>query len=119
MVTPVTGSTTTPASEATENREERRYYCQKWPTDVSAILTDAGSMVEWVKCSSCVVPFALPAGDTDSDGDWDATDSTAITRVADGKVSALAATTGPDHWPRSLAPITGPDHWLGRCGGGG
>jgi RHS repeat-associated protein len=36
-------------------------------------------MVEWVKYSSYGVPFALPAGDTDSDGDWDATDSAAIT----------------------------------------
>src|SRR5690606_29755538 len=55
--------------------EERRYYCQNWRADVSAVLTDAGSMVEWVKYSSYGVPFALPAGDTDSDGDWDATDS--------------------------------------------
>jgi RHS repeat-associated protein len=60
---------------ADDKREERRYYCQNWRADVSAILTDAGSMVEWVKYSSYGVPFALPAGDTDSDGDWDATDS--------------------------------------------
>src|SRR5690606_22484404 len=59
--------------------EERRYYCQNWRADVSAVLTDAGSMVEWVKYSPYGVPFALPAGDTDSDGDWDATDSSAIT----------------------------------------
>jgi len=64
---------------ADDKREERRYYCQNWRADVSAILTDAGSMVEWVKYSSYGVPFALPAGDTDSDGDWDATDSTRIT----------------------------------------
>jgi hypothetical protein len=66
-------------SAADDKREERRYYCQNWRADVSAILTDAGSMVEWVKYSSYGVPFALPAGDTDSDGDWDATDSTRIT----------------------------------------
>ncbi|MCC6285056.1 MAG: hypothetical protein IT439_07095 [Phycisphaerales bacterium] len=65
--------------EAEDERGERRYYCQNWRADVSAILTDAGSMVEWVKYSSYGVPFALPAGDTDSDGDWDATDSAAIT----------------------------------------
>ncbi|MFN7021239.1 MAG: RHS repeat-associated core domain-containing protein [Phycisphaerales bacterium] len=62
-------------SAADDKREERRYYCQNWRADVSAILTDAGSMIEWVKYSSYGVPFALPAGDTDSDGDWDATDS--------------------------------------------
>jgi len=55
--------------------EERVYFCQNWRADVSAILTDTGKMVEWVKHSAYGVPFALPAGDTDSDGDWDATDS--------------------------------------------
>jgi len=65
--------------EAADERGERRYYCQNWRADVSAILTDTGSMVEWVKYSSYGVPFALPAGDTDSDGDWDATDSAGIT----------------------------------------
>jgi len=45
---------------------------------VVALLTDAGEMVEWVKHSAYGGPFALPAGDTDSDGDWDATDSNTI-----------------------------------------
>lgn len=27
-------------------RNERRYFCQNWRADVSAILTDAGSMIE-------------------------------------------------------------------------
>ncbi len=48
-----------------------------------AILTDTGTMVEWVKYSAYGVPYSLPApppGDqvTDSDGDWDATDDSAI-----------------------------------------
>ncbi len=59
-------------------REERLYYCQNWRADVSAILTDTGTMVEWVKYSAYGVPYSLPAGDTDSDGDWDATDDSAI-----------------------------------------
>lgn len=59
-------------------REERLYYCQNWRADVSAILTDTGKMVEWVKYSAYGVPYSLPAGDTDSDGDWDATDDSAI-----------------------------------------
>ncbi|RMH67694.1 MAG: hypothetical protein D6685_03195, partial [Bacteroidetes bacterium] len=61
--------------QADSTREERRYYCQNWRADVSAILSDTGKMVEWVKYSAYGVPFALPAGDSDSDGDWDATDS--------------------------------------------
>ncbi|MBU6414601.1 MAG: RHS repeat-associated core domain-containing protein, partial [Planctomycetes bacterium] len=74
--------------EATDERGERRYYCQNWRADISALLTDAGSMVEWVKYSSYGVPFALPAGDTDSDGDWDATDSAAITGTYDVRKDA-------------------------------
>ncbi|MGE3110101.1 MAG: RHS repeat-associated core domain-containing protein, partial [Phycisphaerales bacterium] len=66
-------------SAADSTREERRYYCQNWRADVSAILTDDGKLVEWVKYSSYGIPFALPAGDTDSDGEWDATDSGNIT----------------------------------------
>ncbi len=60
------------AADAT--REERRYLCQNWRADVSAVLTDTGKMVERIKYSSYGVPFGLPAGDTESDGDWDATD---------------------------------------------
>ncbi|MEY3230536.1 MAG: hypothetical protein RL689_625, partial [Planctomycetota bacterium] len=76
------------SEEATEERGERRYYCQNWRADVSALLTDAGSMVEWAKYSSYGVPFALPTGDTDSDGDWDATDSAAITGTYDVRKDA-------------------------------
>jgi len=43
---------------------------------VVALLTNTGKMVEWVKHSAYGVPFALPAGDTDSDGDVDAADAT-------------------------------------------
>ncbi|MCW5777264.1 MAG: hypothetical protein KIS87_12570 [Phycisphaeraceae bacterium] len=64
--------------EADGTLEERVYYCQNWRADVSAILTATGKMVEWVKYSAYGVPFALPAGDTNSDGDWDATDAAAI-----------------------------------------
>ena len=58
--------------------EQRRYYCQNWRSDTSVVLTDTGKMVESVKFSSYGVPFAMPAGDTDSDGDWDATDDGVI-----------------------------------------
>jgi hypothetical protein len=58
--------------------EQRRYYCQNWRADVSAILTDLGKLVENVKYSSYGVPTCLPAGDADSDGDYDATDAAAI-----------------------------------------
>jgi len=54
--------------------EERRYYCQNWRADVSAIITSGGVMVEWTKYSPYGIPFGLPGADTDSDGDCDATD---------------------------------------------
>jgi len=45
---------------------------------VVALVNDSGQMVEWAKYSSYGVPFGLPAGDTDSDGDADVTDSAQI-----------------------------------------
>jgi len=62
----------TSASDGT--LEERRYYCQNWRADVSALLTSGGVMVEWTKYSPYGIPFGLPGADTDSDGDCDATD---------------------------------------------
>jgi RHS repeat-associated protein len=63
--------------------EERIYYAQNWRHDVSALITDDGRMIEWVKYSSYGVPMSLPAGDTDSDGDFDSTDASAITGTYD------------------------------------
>jgi hypothetical protein len=54
--------------------EERRYYIQNWRADVVALITDARVMVERVKHSAYGVPFNLPMGDTDCDGDCDTTD---------------------------------------------
>ncbi|MCW5757239.1 MAG: hypothetical protein KIT54_08400 [Phycisphaeraceae bacterium] len=51
--------------------EERRYYAQNWRKDVVTMLTHDGALVEQVRYSSYGVPFGLPAGDTDSDGDFD------------------------------------------------
>ena len=66
----------TSASDGT--LEERVYYCQNWRADVSAIVSAAGGMLEWAKYSAYGVPFGLPGGDTDSDGDCDAADATQI-----------------------------------------
>ena len=66
----------TTASDGT--LEERVYYCQNWRSDVSAIVTNGGAMKEWAKYSAYGVPQGLPLGDTDSDGDRDATDATQI-----------------------------------------
>jgi RHS repeat-associated protein len=63
--------------------EERVYYAQNFRHDVSALITSDGRMIEWVKYSSYGVPWSLPAGDTDSDGDFDATDVSAITGTYD------------------------------------
>ncbi|MBL8800491.1 MAG: hypothetical protein JNN27_00725 [Planctomycetes bacterium] len=63
--------------------EERIYLLQNWRADVVAIVEPDGdggaTMVEWIKYSAYGVPFALPAGDTDSDGDCDSTDDTQVT----------------------------------------
>ena len=66
------------ASAADGTLEERRYYVQNWRADVVAIVTSAGKLVERARYSSYGIPTAFPAGDTDCDGDWDASDSTDI-----------------------------------------
>ncbi len=58
--------------------EERRYYCQNWRGDLSAILTSGGLIAEWAKYTSYGIPFGLPGGDIDSDGDCDSADITQI-----------------------------------------
>lgn len=75
-------------AQADSTREERVYYCQNWRADTVALLTDSGKMLERVKYSAYGVPFALPAGDTDSDGDFDATDAAAITGPYDVRKDA-------------------------------
>jgi len=62
----------TDASDGT--LEERLFYCQNWRADVSAIVGADGSLKEWVKYSAYGVPFGMPGGDTNSDGDCDAAD---------------------------------------------
>ena len=65
-------------SAADGTLEERIYYCQNWRADVSALVTDAGQMLEWVKYSAYGVPFGLPGGDANSDGDCDGSDLTQV-----------------------------------------
>jgi RHS repeat-associated protein len=72
----------TSASDGT--LEQRLYYCQNWRADVVALVASGGSMSEWVKYSAYGVPFGLPGGDTDSDGDCDATDVTQVQTWIDG-----------------------------------
>jgi len=77
--------------------EERVYYAQNWRHDVSALVTDDGRMIEWIKYSSYGVPWSLPAADTDSDGDFDATDLSAITGTYDVRKDVnLDGTVDPD-----------------------
>ncbi|MBL9119319.1 MAG: hypothetical protein JNL80_05315, partial [Phycisphaerae bacterium] len=58
--------------------EERLYYCQNWRHDVVALVTSAGALKERVRYSSYGVPFGIPLGDCDSDGDVDSADSTIL-----------------------------------------
>ena len=69
----------TAASDGT--LEQRIFYCQNWRADVVAVVAAGGTMLEWVKYSAYGVPFGLPGGDTDSDGDCDATDVTQVQTI--------------------------------------
>jgi RHS repeat-associated protein len=66
----------TAASDGT--LEERSYLLQNWRADVSAVVSGSGLLKEWVKYSSYGIPIGLPGGDTDSDGDCDASDITQV-----------------------------------------
>ena len=66
----------TSASDGT--REEIRHYAQNWRGDVVGLVDDAGKMIEWAKYAAYGVPFGLPKGDADSDGDCDATDANTV-----------------------------------------
>ncbi len=76
----------TAASDGT--LEERRYYCQNWRADVVAIVTSSGQQVEQDRYSSYGIPFGLYAGDVNSDGAVNATDTTQIQAWIDGGASA-------------------------------
>jgi len=53
-------------------------------SSTSALVTSAGHMLEWVKYSPYGIPFGLPAGDTNSDGDCDNADLSTISGWASG-----------------------------------
>src|SRR5204862_7604740 len=62
----------------TDSIDERRYYCQTWRADVSAILKSDGSeVVEWVKYSAYGVPFRIDPADYNRDGVVESSDDTA------------------------------------------
>jgi len=71
--------------------EERLFYCQSWRADVSAIVSTDGSLREWVKYSAYGVPFGMPGGDTDSDGDCDSTDVTQVQAWIDAPAYSVRA----------------------------
>ncbi len=61
--------------------EKRRSYGQKrggWRSDTAMLATDTGKLIENVKYYSNGVGNRFAVGDTDGDGDWDATDSATI-----------------------------------------
>ena len=65
--------------------EERRYYTHDALGSTACILTSAGHQVEHFRAGAYGRAFALPAGDTDSDGDWDQDDEDAITGAYDAR----------------------------------
>jgi RHS repeat-associated protein len=67
------------ASQADGTLEHRRVLGESWRHDTAAVLSDTGKVVETVKYLSYGAAFGMPAGDVDSNGTWDSTDSAAIT----------------------------------------
>ncbi|MBL8024756.1 MAG: hypothetical protein JNK54_10870, partial [Elusimicrobia bacterium] len=55
---------------------KRLYYCQNWRHDVVALVTNGGLLKERARCFSYGVPFEIPLGDCDGDGDTDTADQT-------------------------------------------
>lgn len=68
--------------------EERVYYCQNQRHDVSSVLEYSGCgsacQVESVKYFTYGTPFALPAGDFNSDGEFSASELSAIAAWSSG-----------------------------------
>ncbi|MFO0826743.1 MAG: RHS repeat-associated core domain-containing protein [Phycisphaerales bacterium] len=58
--------------------EERLYYCQNWRHDVVALVTSGGAIKERAKYFSYGIPFGIPLGDCDGDGDVDAADQSIL-----------------------------------------
>jgi len=61
-------------TDANGSLDETLWYCQNRHFDVVALIDSSGDQREMVRYSAYGVPFGLPGGDTDSDGDNDATD---------------------------------------------
>ncbi|MFO0826745.1 MAG: hypothetical protein U0572_01240 [Phycisphaerales bacterium] len=58
--------------------EERLYYCQNWRHDVVALVTSGGAIKERAKYFAYGIPFGIPLGDCDGDGDVDAADQSIL-----------------------------------------
>ncbi|MCC7012895.1 MAG: hypothetical protein IT454_10065, partial [Planctomycetes bacterium] len=56
--------------------------------DIVVLVSSAGELWEWAKYSAYGVPFGMPAGDCDSDGDCDAADVTTLTGWIGGAYQA-------------------------------
>ena len=69
--------------------EERLFYLTNWRHDVVALLDSSRRQVEHTRYSAYGTPFAMPAGDTDSDGDCDATDIAQIDTWIAGSIYDL------------------------------
>lgn len=57
-------------------RAERMYYCTDHQGSVVALVGPGGALVEQARYSANGVPFGLPLGDVDADGDCDGADDT-------------------------------------------
>ena len=108
--------------------DKRFYYAQNWRADVSVVLDDSGVQQERIGYSPYGQPYGIAAGDTDFDGDHDATDDTAIGAWSaayrayadvnlDGSINSSDATAASEHalgW--NVLTSDDVDNKLGRAG---
>ncbi|MCP3996433.1 MAG: RHS repeat protein [bacterium] len=61
--------------------EERGFYCQNGRHDVVAMVDSVGHQLEMVRYLAYGIPFGLPRGDADSDGDCDSGDAADTSQI--------------------------------------
>ncbi len=99
--------------------EERLYYLQNWRADVVGLVKADGTQLEQVRYSAYGVPFGLPGGDCDSDGDCDATDVTQEQTWIDASAYDVRGDVDQDGDVDSTDKQDMEDHRLGTTAGRG
>ena len=94
--------------------DERVYYLHNWRSDIVALISHAGSQIEQVRYEPYGTPFCLPAGDIDSNGDFDASDVAVMTGSYDVRKDVTMDGTIDYDDVYAAASIAGSYQYLGR-----